>query len=44
MEDSSTMERTQSMSASGAKKEIVLQDAELPIRQHQKVTEADLSA
>jgi len=38
MEDGSTMERTQSMLGSGAKKEIQLQDEELLIRHHHKVT------
>jgi phenylpropionate dioxygenase-like ring-hydroxylating dioxygenase large terminal subunit len=42
MEDGSTMERTQTMLGSGAKKEIVLQDQELLIRQHHKVTETYL--
>jgi phenylpropionate dioxygenase-like ring-hydroxylating dioxygenase large terminal subunit len=44
MEDGSTLERTQTMLASGAKKEIVLQDQELLIRQHHKVTETYLNA
>jgi hypothetical protein len=44
MEDGSTLERTQTMLASGAKKEIVLQDQELLIRQHHKVTETYLSS
>jgi phenylpropionate dioxygenase-like ring-hydroxylating dioxygenase large terminal subunit len=44
MEDGSTMERTQAMLGSGAKKEIVLQDQELLIRQHHKVTDTYLNA
>jgi phenylpropionate dioxygenase-like ring-hydroxylating dioxygenase large terminal subunit len=44
LEDGSTLERTQSMLASGAKKEIVLQGEELFIRQHHKVTERYLNA
>jgi phenylpropionate dioxygenase-like ring-hydroxylating dioxygenase large terminal subunit len=44
MEDGSTVERTQVMLASGAKKEIVLQDQELLIRHHHKVTESFLNA
>ena len=43
MEDGSTMERTQSMLASGAKKEIYVQDEELLIRQHHKVMETYLN-
>jgi hypothetical protein len=43
MEDGSTMERTQTMLASGAKKQIVLQDQELVIRQHHKVTKSYLN-
>jgi phenylpropionate dioxygenase-like ring-hydroxylating dioxygenase large terminal subunit len=43
MEDGSTMERTQSMLASGAKKEIHVQDEELLIRQHHKVMETYLN-
>lgn len=42
MEDGSTLERTQMMLASGAKKEIVLQDEELLIRHHHQVAEAYL--
>ena len=38
LEDGSTLERTQAMLASGAKKEIHLQDEELLIRQHHYVT------
>ena len=44
LEDASTLERTQTMLGSGAKKEIVLQDEELLIRQHYKVTEDFLNA
>ena len=44
LEDASTLERTQTMLRSGAKKEIVLQDEELLIRQHYKVTESFLNA
>ncbi len=44
LEDGSTLERTQTMLASGAKKEIVLQDEELLIRQHHYVTELFLNA
>jgi len=44
MEDGSTLERTQTMLASGVKKEIVLQDQELLIRQHHKVAETYLNA
>ncbi len=44
LEDASTLERTQTMLRSGAKKEIVLQDEELLIRQHHKVTESFLNA
>jgi phenylpropionate dioxygenase-like ring-hydroxylating dioxygenase large terminal subunit len=44
MEDGSTMERTQSMLGSGAKKEIQLQDEEILIRQHHKVTETFFNA
>jgi phenylpropionate dioxygenase-like ring-hydroxylating dioxygenase large terminal subunit len=44
LEDGSTLERTQAMLASGAKKEIVLQDEELFIRQHHKVTETFFNA
>jgi hypothetical protein len=44
LEDGSTLERTQSMLTSGAKKEIVLQDEELLIRQYHKVTETYLNA
>ncbi len=43
MEDGSTVERTQLMLASGAKKEIVLQDQELLIRHHHKVAETFLN-
>ena len=43
MEDGSTLERTQTMLGSGAKKEIVLQDQELLIRQHHKVAESYLN-
>jgi|SRR5581483_3199997 len=43
LEDGSTLERTQAMLASGAKKEIVLQDEELLIRQHHYVTESFLN-
>ena len=43
MEDGSTMERIQTMLASGAKKHIFLQDEELLIRQHHKVTETYLN-
>lgn len=39
LEDGSTLERTQSMLGSGAKREIYLQDEELFIRQHHKATE-----
>ena len=42
MEDGTTLEKTQSMLASGAKKEIHLQDEELFIRQHHKVAETYL--
>jgi phenylpropionate dioxygenase-like ring-hydroxylating dioxygenase large terminal subunit len=42
MEDGSTVERTQTMLASGAKTEIMLQDQELLIRQHHKVAETYL--
>jgi phenylpropionate dioxygenase-like ring-hydroxylating dioxygenase large terminal subunit len=44
LEDGSTLERTQTMLASGAKKEIVLQDEELLIRQHHYVTETYLNS
>lgn len=44
LEDGSTLERTQAMLASGAKKEIVLQDEELLIRQHHYVTDLFLNA
>jgi phenylpropionate dioxygenase-like ring-hydroxylating dioxygenase large terminal subunit len=44
MEDGSTVERTQVMLESGAKKEIMLQDQELPIRHHHKVAESFLNA
>ena len=44
LEDASTLERTQAMLGSGAKKEIVLQDEELLIRQHHKVTADFLNA
>ena len=44
LEDGSTLERTQSMLASGAKREIQLQDEELLIRQHHKVAESYLNA
>ncbi|HEY1850225.1 MAG TPA: aromatic ring-hydroxylating dioxygenase subunit alpha [Candidatus Binataceae bacterium] len=44
MEDGSTLERTQTMLASGAKTEMVLQDQELLIRQHHKVAEEYISA
>ena len=44
LEDGSTLERTQAMLASGAKKEIVLQDEELLIRQHHYVTETFFNA
>ncbi|HLW69871.1 MAG TPA: aromatic ring-hydroxylating dioxygenase subunit alpha [Candidatus Binataceae bacterium] len=43
MEDGSTLERTQTMLASGARKEIFLQDQELLIRHHHKVAETYLS-
>ena len=43
MEDGSTLERTQTMLASGARKEIFLQDEELLIRHHHKVAETYLS-
>jgi phenylpropionate dioxygenase-like ring-hydroxylating dioxygenase large terminal subunit len=43
MEDGSTLERTQTMLASGAKREIVLQDQELLIRHHHQVAETYLS-
>lgn len=43
MEDGTTLEKTQSMLASGAKKEIHLQDEELFIRQHHKVAETYLN-
>ena len=42
LEDGSTLERTQTMLASGAKKEIYLQEQELLIRQHHKVAETYL--
>jgi hypothetical protein len=42
MEDGSTLERTQAMLASGAKREIFLQDQELLIRHHHKVAESFL--
>ena len=42
MEDGSTLERTQTMLASRAKKEIVLQDQELLIRHHHYVAESYL--
>jgi glycine betaine catabolism A len=42
MEDGSTLERTQAMLASGAKREIILQDQELLIRHHHKVAESFL--
>jgi phenylpropionate dioxygenase-like ring-hydroxylating dioxygenase large terminal subunit len=42
MEDGSTLERTQTMLASHAKKEIVLQDQELLIRHHHYVAESYL--
>jgi adenylate cyclase len=42
MEDGSTLERTQTMLASRAKKEIVLQDQELLIRHHHHVAESYL--
>jgi hypothetical protein len=44
MEDGSTLERTQSMLVSGAKKQIVLQDQELLIRKHHQVAENYLNA
>jgi hypothetical protein len=44
MEDGSTLERTQTMLASGAKKEMFLQDQELLIRHHHKVAEIYLNA
>jgi len=44
LEDGSTLERTQSMLASGAKKEIVLQDEELFIRQQYIVSQMYLNA
>ena len=44
MEDGSTLERTQTMLASGARKAIVLQDQELLIRHHHKVAEDYLNA
>lgn len=44
LEDASTLERTQSMLASGAKREMVLQDEELFIRQHHYVAERFLNA
>jgi hypothetical protein len=43
MEDGSTLEHTQSMLASGAKKEIYLQDEELLIRHHRQVAEGYLN-
>jgi hypothetical protein len=43
MEDISTVERTQAMLVSGAKKEIVLQDNELLIRYHHKISETYLN-
>jgi phenylpropionate dioxygenase-like ring-hydroxylating dioxygenase large terminal subunit len=43
MEDGSTLERTQTMLASGARKEIFLQDQELLIRHHHKVAETYLN-
>ncbi len=39
LEDASTLERTQAMLASGAKREMVLQDEELFIRQHYYATQ-----
>ena len=39
LEDASTLERTQKMLLSGAKRHITLQDEELLIRQHHKVTD-----
>jgi phenylpropionate dioxygenase-like ring-hydroxylating dioxygenase large terminal subunit len=44
MEDGSTLERTQTMLASGARKEIHLQDQELLIRHHHHVAESYLNA
>ena len=44
MEDGSTLERTQSMLVSGAKKQIVLQDQELLIRKHHQVAGSYLNA
>jgi phenylpropionate dioxygenase-like ring-hydroxylating dioxygenase large terminal subunit len=43
MEDGSTLERTQTMLESGARKEIFLQDQELLIRHHHKVAETYLN-
>jgi hypothetical protein len=39
VEDAGTFEKTRSMLTSGAKKEIIVGDEELLIRQHHKVTE-----
>ena len=44
VEDGGTFEKTQSMLASGAKKEVILGDEELLIRHHHKVTERYLNA
>ncbi len=44
LEDGSTLERTQSMLGSGAKQEFVLQDEEIFIRLHHKMTEAYFEA
>ena len=44
LEDGSTLEKTQKMLSSGAKKEIVLQDEELLIRQQHHVIETFLNA
>jgi len=44
VEDGGTFEKTQSMLASGAKKEVMLGDEELLIRHHHKVTERFFNA
>ncbi len=44
VEDGGTFEKTQSMLASGAKKEVILGDEELLIRHHHKVTERYFNA
>jgi hypothetical protein len=43
MEDGSTLERTQTMLASGAKQYLALQDQELLIRHHHKVSDTFLN-